>query len=91
MVEHLLGLPLDKLWSRLTLSLVAGTREYLAEEATLQRMGHTQLWALHQLIHPGDLGSGLTPYLTFATLDHATRDRLLWWVCFITLSEGRFA
>mmetsp|Transcript_14789 Transcript_14789/g.22580 ORF Transcript_14789/g.22580 Transcript_14789/m.22580 type:complete len:120 (-) Transcript_14789:983-1342(-) len=59
-------------------------------EATPQRMGHTQLWPLHKLIHPGDLGSGLEPYLTFTPLCDLSRVGLLWWIKFIVSSEGRY-
>mmetsp|Transcript_4992 Transcript_4992/g.7655 ORF Transcript_4992/g.7655 Transcript_4992/m.7655 type:complete len:195 (-) Transcript_4992:1000-1584(-) len=90
MVEHLIYSNPKKQWSRLTLAVVAGTLESLSE-AMPQRMGHTHLWDLHKLIHPGDLGTGLEPYLTFTTLSESSRMGLKWWSQFIISSEGCYA
>lgn len=90
MIDHLLTSPGDKHWSRLTLAVMAGTLESLVE-ATPQHLGHTQLWALHRLIHPGHLGSGMEPYLTYTCINQEVREGLTWWRRFLTTSEGRFA
>jgi hypothetical protein len=77
MVDYLGKSAPTRRFSRLALSVIAGTLQSLVE-ATAQNMGHTKLRRFHSAIGPEGLGTGADPYYTMATLDARVRQDLLW-------------
>ena len=90
MFEHLCAVPVSRKWSRLSLAVVASTLEALVD-ATPQRLGHTHLQALHTLIHPEDLSTGVAIYYTTTTLCTAILEGLTWCKTYLESGKGRFA
>ena len=82
--EHPDGLP----FSRLALSVIAGTLESMAD-ATPNRMGHTYLRSTHALIHPAGQTGGRDIYYTSCTLTTEVRREMDWWIAILSDSRGR--
>lgn len=78
MVEYILSCPLDKLFLRLALAVVAGVLESLVD-GTPQRLGHTYLRQTHWLVHPPNMGTGALPYYTKTEVPALVRAELKWW------------
>lgn len=90
MIQHLLSQGVKWEHSRLTLAIVAGTLEAMAE-ATPLRLGHTYLRRLHSLIRPPGLGTGAEPYYTRVSLTPDVLRDLEWWDTFLRVGDGRYA
>lgn len=80
MIAYVLDRPIDFSFSRLTLSVLAGVLESMAE-STPKRLGHTYLRRLHELIHPA--GSGPDIYYTFCLLSSRIQRDLTWWLALV--------
>jgi hypothetical protein len=90
MVEYVLESHSDKLFSRLALSVIAGTLQSLVE-ATPHHNGHTKLRRFHTTVRPSGLGTGAEPYFTKTTVDASVRVDLRWWKRCLIDGRGRFA
>jgi hypothetical protein len=90
MIQHLLAKGPDWEHSRLTLAIVAGTLEAMAE-ATPLRLGHTYLRRLHSLVRPAGLGTGADPYYTRVRLTEDILRDLTWWDTYLRVGDGRCA
>ena len=88
MVEYIVCSRLDKLFSRLSLAVVAGVLQSLVE-GTPERVGHTRLRAFHSVVHPAGLGSGAEPYFTTCTVPEGVREDLRWWITFLRHGGSR--
>ena len=78
MVEHLQAGRDDQEYSRLALSVVAGTLESLVD-ATPGRIGHTYLRRLHEIVHPPGYDTGAAVYYTRSPLSSQIKHDLKWW------------
>lgn len=78
MTEYILESPIEKVFSRLALAVVAGVLESLVD-GTPHRFGHTHLRHTHSLVHPPGMGSGALPYYTTTTVPTIVRTELKWW------------
>ena len=88
MATYLSGVPPERPFSRLALSVIAGTLESIAD-ATPNRIGHTHLRATHALIHPPDHDPGRAVYYTTCTISDPVRREMLWWVRLLQSRQGR--
>ena len=89
MVEHLLDSPCNKKNSRLTLAVVGGTLQSHVE-ATPRCHGQKKLQALHKLIRPEGMGTGISPYCTKTRIDEDSIQNLKWWQAFLQSKNGRY-
>jgi hypothetical protein len=90
MVDYLIDSSLSRKFSRLALSVIAGTLQSLVE-ATPRNMGHTKLRRFYSAVRPEGLGSGAEPYYTLAIINDAIRQDLHWWHACLIEGKGRFA
>jgi hypothetical protein len=59
-IKHLINVPLQRKWSRLSLVVVAVILLSLLVEATPRCIGHFYLRRFHSLVHPEGGGTGIT-------------------------------
>jgi hypothetical protein len=90
MVEYILESAPARRFSRLALSVIAGTLQSLVE-ATPRQTGHTKLRSLHSTVRPEGLGSGADPYYTKTTVGAKVQTDLAWWITCLLHGKGRFA
>lgn len=80
--------PPNQDFSRLALSVVAGTLESLAD-ATPNRLGHTYLRATHRLIHPEGHDPGRNVYYSSCSISDSVRHEMRWWLEILADRRGR--
>ena len=90
MVDYILSSRPDKQFSRLALSVIAGTLQSLVE-ATPHHIGHTKLRRFHSTVRPEGFGTGAEPYYTKSCVGSAIRTDLHWWRQCLLDGKGRFA
>jgi hypothetical protein len=90
MVDYILASPSSRHFSRLALSVIAGTLQSLVE-ATPRHLGHTKLRRFHSTVRPEGLGTGVAPYYTKTIVDSRVRLDLKWWHECLNSGAGRFA
>jgi hypothetical protein len=90
MVEYILESSPGKEFSRLALSVIAGTLQSLVE-ATPHHNGHTKLRRFHSTVRPEGLGTGAEPYYTKTSVGSDVRTDLEWWKTCLIDGKGRFA
>ena len=88
MAQYVGGFPSDKDFSRLALSVVAGTLESLSD-ATPNRLGHTYLRATHALIHPEGGETGREGHCTSCRISQAVKREMNWWSRLLADPRGR--
>ena len=88
MAKHVLSVPKDTPFSRLALSVVAGTLESLAD-ATPNRMGHTHLVGTHGLIHKDNPEIGRPAYYSTCYITDTVRSEMKWWIHILSDTRGR--
>ena len=88
MAEYLRSVPCDQPFSRLALSVIAGTLESIAD-ATPTRIGHTHLKATHSLIHPEGSPGGRAVYYTTCLIPEAVKKEMSWWIRLLRDNRGR--
>ena len=88
MAQYVNDHPPHKPFSRLALSVVAGTLESVAD-ATPNRLGHTYLRATHALIHPEGHDPGREVYYTTCTISDSVRREMRWWLSILADDNGR--
>ena len=89
MIQHVLSSPRRE-WSRLSLAVVGGVLESMAE-GTPRRIGHTYLKSLQGQIRPPESGTGIEPYLTKTRLGQRSLRELQWWARHLRDGHGRIA
>ena len=88
--EYLIVSPRTKDWSRLSLSLVAGTLESLVE-ATPRQLGNKYLCNLYHLDHPHGYQAGIDIYCTKTILTPEVVIDLQQGCRFLKAGQGRYA
>ena len=88
MAEYLRSVPDGQPFSRLALSVIAGTLESIAD-ATPNRIGHTHLKATHSLIHPEGSPGGRAVYYTTCFIPEAVKKEMSWWIRLLQDNRGR--
>jgi hypothetical protein len=90
MIEFILDSKPEVEFSRLALSVIAGTLEALVD-ATPNRLGHTYLREFYEIIHPeGEFGPG-EQYYSLTPIPEAVRHALRWWQRIVLDDSGRRA
>ena len=90
MLDDVLAKSPEWRFSRLSLAVLGGTLESLAE-ATPRRLGHTRLRRFHSVAHPAGYGEGAAVYYTCTELPEDVRNDLRWWRLFLSTGGGRCA